>query len=464
MRASPADTIAAISTALGPGAIAIVRLSGDHAIQIAQSVFEGASLTESASHTVHYGRVVDADGREVDEVLATVMRSPKSYTTEDMVEFACHGGSLPARAVLETVLAAGARLARPGEFTERAFLAGRLDLVQAEAVADIVAAKTRRGLAAALGQLEGWLSTELSALRESLLDLRAEVEALIDFADEDVGGGTRGTVVALARDACARADRLLENAEVGVAVRDGMSAAIVGKPNVGKSSVMNALLMRERSIVTALPGTTRDAIEDFVDISGIAVTLIDTAGWREAADEAEEAGVRRARLAARGADLVLLVVDAARGVDEFDRAIASELAGARKVVVGNKIDLGRACSEGELAELGGRTGGGSGGVAVAWVSALTGEGLDGLRGLIVQGALGAGFDEAALVSNVRHVDALARCRSAVRRALELLGREGPPELVAVEVGEAAAALGELTGETTPEDVLRRIFERFCVGK
>jgi tRNA modification GTPase len=462
MRASPGDTIAAISTALGPGAIAIVRVTGDRAIEVADAVFAGPTLAESPTHRVHHGHIHDSQGREVDEVLATVMRSPHTYTTEDMVEFGCHGGAMPARRVLEACLEAGARLARRGEFTQRAFLNGRLDLVQAEAVADVVAARTPRGLALALGQLEGGLSGRLSDVRSVIVDLRAEVESLIDFADEDIGPHPREAIAALARSARDAIGVLLSHCRLGVAVREGVGVAIVGKPNVGKSSLMNALLMRDRSIVTPIPGTTRDAIEECLHIGGVAVRLIDTAGWRDAVDAAEEAGVARARSAAAGADVVLLVVDAT-GVDGEDRRIARDLDAGRTLLVINKIDLGDALKESELAALFAAAGAPPV-VRPARVSAVTGQGLDGLREHLLSAALGLDPQEAVSVSNVRHIDALRRAEAALTRVERMLLGVDPPELIAVEAADAGHALGEVTGETTPEDVLDRIFDRFCIGK
>jgi tRNA modification GTPase len=465
MRTPSGETIAAIGTAVGSGAISIVRLSGDRAVDIADLVFRsGRSLREHASHTVHHGRIVDDAGNDVDEVLATVMRSPNTYTSEDMVEFGCHGGAMPARRVLEVCLLAGARLARRGEFTERAFLAGRIDLVQAEAIADIVAARTRTGLEAALGQLEGALSGKLADLRSTLVDLRADVEALIDFAED---GAPDVNVDALASrlDAARRPVReLLSRCRLGTAVRDGVAVAIVGKPNVGKSSLMNALLMRDRAIVTAQPGTTRDAIEECVDLAGVPVRLIDTAGWREPSDEAERAGVERAKAAARGAALVMIVVDMSRGIDEHDHAVARVLDPARTVVVANKSDLPSVVGIDELTH-GSTAIGGATWADVAVVSAVSGEGLEQLKEALVSLAVGElPGEEPVILTNVRHVAALRNIDSCLSRAHELAAGNAAAEVVAVELNEATLALGTITGETTPEDVLTRIFERFCVGK
>ena len=463
MSALPGDTIAAISTPQGPGGVALVRLSGPRATEIADAVFRGARpLAESPSHTVHHGRIFDAGGAEADEVLATVLLGPSSYTTEDMVEFGCHGGTMASRRVLDACLAAGARLARRGEFTERAFLGGRIDLVQAEAVADIIAAQTREGLALALGQLEGGLSGRLAELRQTLVDYRAEVEALIDFSDDDIEPATMDAIAALGERAGGVARELLATADYGVAVREGVSVAIVGRPNVGKSTIMNALLNRERAIVTDEPGTTRDVIEETMSLGGIAVRLIDTAGWRDASSAAEVEGVRRARAAARGADLTLHVLDAGDGVTDADDEIAHALTegdAAWPLVVINKVDLVKASAEGDALH----------GIAHAVaISALTGEGLDELRAVLARAIVPsreqARGTEGAVVTNARHVDALMRTVEATTRSVEQLRGGASPDVVAQDIADAADALGDITGETAPEDVLHRVFERFCVGK
>ena len=467
MRHLPGDTIAAISTALGPGAVALVRVSGDGAVEIADRVFRGSRpLAECTTHTVHHGRIVDSSGHEVDEVLATVMLSPNTYTTEHIIEFGCHGGPVPARRVLAACLEAGARQARAGEFTERAFLGGRLDLVQAEAVADIVAAETPRGLELALGQLEGGLSGQVAELRATLLSMRAEIEAAIDFPDEVDANEAVLKLKELSGAAHGQTGRLLENSEVGAAVRDGVSVALIGKPNVGKSSLMNALLMRDRSIVTTAPGTTRDSIEEHLHIDGVPVRLVDTAGWRDSADEAERAGVERAQAAARGAALSLFVVDSSAPADTEDVAVASALDPSATVIVANKTDLGSAVSDRELRSLlpGGSEGDKPAGVSVFRISALTGAGLDVLRSALADACLGSAHRENAAVSNVRHAAALRRVSERLSAADAVLEKGAPYELVAAELADATAALGEITGETTPEEVVQHIFERFCVGK
>jgi tRNA modification GTPase len=466
MRHLPGDTIAAISTALGPGAVALVRLSGDSALEIADRVFRGKrALADCPTHTVHHGRIIDAAGREVDEVLATVMHAPNTYTTEHMIEFGCHGGPVPARRVLAVCLEAGARQARRGEFTERAYLGGRLDLLQAEAVADVVSAETPRGLEMALGQLEGGLSAPIAELRTRLVSMRSEIEAAIDFPEDIDAERSILALSELARQARSQVEELLRNHEVGAAVRDGVTVALVGKPNVGKSSLMNALLMRDRSIVTMLPGTTRDAIEELLHIDGIPVRLVDTAGWRETSDEAERAGVERARSAAKGAALAVLVVDSSVPPDGEDLAVAAALDSACTLIVANKSDLGRdgdGASAADFVKL--FSGSASSGVPVMWASALTGEGLKELRGALADATLGPAHHEPANVTNVRHAEALRRVRDSLERVGALVADGSPYELVGAELAAATDALGEMTGETTPEEVLRRIFDRFCVGK
>ncbi|MFH1690757.1 MAG: tRNA uridine-5-carboxymethylaminomethyl(34) synthesis GTPase MnmE [Candidatus Eisenbacteria bacterium] len=467
MRHLPGDTIAAISTALGPGAVALVRMSGDRAIEIADRVFRGQRpLADCATHTVHHGRVLDADGHEVDEVLATIMCSPHTYTTEHIIEFGCHGGPVPARRVLAACLEAGARQARRGEFTERAFLGGRIDLVQAEAVADIVSAETPRGLEMALGQLGGGLSGRIAGLRVTLLSMRTEIEAAIDFPEDVDAADALRALTALSQDAHSHVERLLENQEVGAAVRDGVSVALVGKPNVGKSSLMNALLMRDRSIVTSVPGTTRDAIEECLHLDGIPMRLVDTAGWRETSDEAERAGVERARAAARCAALAVFVVDSSLPPDAQDSAVATCLDPRATVVVANKSDLGRGVPASDFTALfdGARAESAPTAPAVLWASALSGDGLEELRSSLAELCLGPAHAECARVSNVRHAEALRAVRCCLHQVDALVRDRAPYELVGSELADATAALSEITGETTPEEVVRHIFDRFCVGK
>jgi tRNA modification GTPase len=341
---------------------------------------------------------------------------------------------------------------------------GRLDLIQAEAVQDVVSARTPSGLALALGQLEGALSSRISGLRDMLLEMRARAEAAIDFPDDVDARQTRDCIASLSREARVLTESLLEDCDLGVAIRDGVAVAIVGKPNVGKSSLMNALLVRDRSIVTEMPGTTRDAIEEYLNIDGVPFRLIDTAGWRPTADIAELAGVERARAAAQGADLCVLVVDLSCGVDEQDMAIAAALVPARTVVVGNKSDLAASADPGALtAQACLEVGLSEEATVTAAVSAVRGDGLDELRELIVGVCLGLPSSTGVEVTNVRHVRALGSVLSSIER-LDGITADAPFEIIGTELAEATHALGEISGETTPEDVIERIFERFCVGK
>ncbi len=458
------DTIAAIATAPGAAGLAVVRVSGPAAIALADGVFQGsAPLARATGHTLHHGWAVARAAETVsrlDEVVAAVFRAPRSYTGEDTVEFSCHGGGVPARRVLSALQASGARLAGPGEFTLRAFLRGRLDLAQAEAVADLVHAETESAVDLALAQLAGALSARLRELEERITDAAAEVEARVDFA-EDVGGIETPAHV---RDAIAAVSgelsRLLEGAPWARAVREGVRVPLVGRPNAGKSSLFNALLGEDRAIVTDEPGTTRDRVSERIELSGVAVTLSDTAGVRAATNPVEAKGVARALAALDGAALVLWVVDGTETSLVPDPILHTSLAGRNVVVALTKADLPAGASEAERSHALGEHG-----PRVVRVSAATGEGLDELRSAM-RSALGA--DRAGglsgAVANPRHTDALTRSRDALRRAAEVAQRGEPGEIVALELRESLAALGEVTGRNASEELLERIFARFCIGK
>lgn len=448
------DTIAALATAPGRGGLAVIRVSGPGALGAADAVFRGARrLAAVPSHTLHHGRAVAAGGVTLDEVVAAVFRAPRSYTREDVVELSCHGGAIPAARILEALHAAGARRAGPGEFTFRAFLNGRLDLAQAEAVADLIAAETRAAQTLALSQLAGALSFRLERVAARLRRGLAEVEARVDFA-EDVGGvEVPARVVESLRGAVRRLDVLLAGAAWARAVREGVRVPIVGRPNAGKSSLFNALLGEERAIVTPEPGTTRDRVSEAIELAGVRVTLSDTAGLRDAGEPVEALGIARTREALRGAALVLWVVDGAAPPDPAERAIAADLPG-RVVVALNKSDLGCAATPAAL------------GARAEWravaVSARTGAGVPELRDAMVAALGGGGGAVAAAAANPRHVEALERARAALSRAIAAGG--GPGELVALELRLALGAIGEVTGRGVGEDLLDRIFARFCVGK
>jgi len=467
------DTIVAVSTASGAGAIGIVRMSGPAAVSIAESAFRpgrGAALKPEETHRLLYGHIVDPRyGEDVDEVLLAVMRGPHSYTREDIVEVHCHGGVAAQRAVLRLLMYLGARLAEPGEFTRRAFLNGRIDLAQAESVAAIVAARSSGALRASLRQLEGGLSDRLRAVRRSLLALLAQIEATVDFSDEDVDPldwGRLGDGLLTSR---ADLDRLLRTAFVGRALEQGVRTAIVGKPNVGKSSLLNALLMRERAIVSDIPGTTRDTVEELMEIGGIPIHLVDTAGIRAGGDHVERLGVERSVKAMEQADLVLAVVDISRPWDDGDRELVHGIDQARSIVVCNKIDLSED-SDQRVETLGAFLRNGSEQGVAAWkicpVSAVTGEGLDDLRDLIqrvISGGEGLHLEEPVLASE-RQRGLVGEAFDRTEAALSATSRGSDEELICEDIRGAVQALGRITGEDLTQDLLDEIFSRFCLGK
>jgi tRNA modification GTPase len=467
------DTIVALSTATGMGAIGIVRMSGPEAVSIAESVFRpgrGSGLKPEETHRLLYGHVVDPrDGQDVDEVLLAVMRAPHSYTREDIVEVHCHGGLAAQRAVLRLLTRLGARPAEPGEFTRRAFLNGRIDLAQAESVAAIVSARSTGALRASVRQLEGGLSERLRAVRRSLVSSLAQIEATVDFSDEDTDpldweGLGDGLLTA-------RADleKLLKTAFVGRVLEHGLTTAIVGKPNVGKSSLLNALLMRERAIVSDIPGTTRDTVEELMEIGGIPIHLVDTAGMRAGGDHIERLGVERSVKAMEQADLVLAVFDVSRPWDDGDRAFVTSLDRSRSIVVCNKIDL---AGDGALRveAFGAFLGDGSGTESANWricaVSAVTGEGLEDLRAAIesvVSGGAGLHLEEPVLASE-RQRSLVGEAFDRTEAALAGSSAAVDEELICEDIREAIQALGRITGEDLTRDLLDEIFSRFCIGK
>lgn len=458
------DTIVAVATAPGPAGLAVVRTSGPDAIAIADAVFEGGrSLAAAPSHTLHHGWAMEratgdaADGaRRIDEVVVAVFRAPRSATGEHLAEVSCHGGRLSAARVVAALVRAGARPAGPGEFTMRAFLNGKLDLAQAEAVADVIHAETESAHLLALSQLAGDLSRRLADLSERLADALAEVEARVDFA-EDVGGvevpgSVCETIAAADRDLA----RLLEGADYARAIRDGVRVPIVGRPNAGKSSLFNALLGEERAIVTAVPGTTRDRVSEAVEIAGVRLTLSDTAGLRETTEPVEAIGIARTRELIDAAPVVIWVVDGAEPLTPEDRAIGATLAGKTALAALNKRDRGHAVAVAEVEALVPH---------VVEVSAARGDGIGALKQALA-GMVGAGRGGAlaAAVGNPRHEEALARARAGLARAAEAARAGLPGEIVALELRECVGAIGEVTGRSVTEDLLERIFARFCVGK
>ena len=449
------DTIAAIATPLGEGGMAVVRLSGPQSLAIADASFRSADKappSAAPSHTLHFGRIV-RQGRVVDEVLLAVMRAPRSFTRQDVVEITCHGGLLPAKLILDTLLENGARLAAPGEFTRRAFLNGRIDLAQAEAVADLIHSRTELALAAANEQLAGKLSRRINLLRDDLMKILAHLEAHIDFPDEDIAPHTREKLIGQLQAGVELTDQLLRTATEGRILRRGIRAAIIGRPNVGKSSLLNQLLGQDRAIVSRLPGTTRDTIEETANVRGLPVIFIDTAGLREAADEIEIEGIRRSRGALAGAELILHVLDAAEPLAAADEKLLADFAQKKRLVVRNKIDLPVRL---ELPP----------GLSALDVCCLTGQGIEDVKDAIKEkvwaGEIQAGMWEVMI--NARHQDALQRARAALGRTVTALRDGLGLELAALDLRIAVNAVGEIVGKTTTDDLLDAIFSQFCIGK
>jgi len=475
------DTIAAISTPFGESGIGIVRMSGSLAEPITKKLFrpkkkepnftphpvkprsseqeqKGAGFT---SHHFHYGEIIDPEsGNPVDEVLIVLMKSPKTYTKEDIVEIHCHGGYFILQKVLELVLREGARMAHPGEFTKRAFLNGRIDLTQAEAVIDLIKAKTMAGLEIANQQLRGWLCREMTQLKTRLIEHLALIEAHIDFPEEEIEPISLGEMKQDIEGMIQKLEGWVSSYEEGKIFREGISCAIIGKTNVGKSSLLNVLLKEERAIVTPIPGTTRDVIEEALNIYGIPVRLIDTAGLRKAMDSIEQEGVRKAKERVADSDLVLLMLDGSRPLNEDDIEIFKEIGGKKKVVVINKHDLPSKLPVGDVRKQFQED-------PIVSISCLKNEGIDDLKEAIYTSLIHRGVrasPEHLVVANIRHKTALALARENLSNAVKGLEEGNSLEFIAFEIRSALEALGELVGETTTEDVLNRIFEQFCIGK
>ena len=451
------DTIAAIATPLGEGGLAVVRLSGAAALAIADNCFvpSGKNSTkpsQAPTHTIHYGKMVQR-GKIIDEVLVAVMRAPRTLTREDVVEITCHGGLLPAKMVLDAVLESGARMAMPGEFTKRAFLNGRIDLAQAEAVADLIHARTELALTAANEQLAGKLSQRINELRDDMIKILAHVEAHIDFPDEDIAPDTKAQLLQRLENAVAFMDELLRTANEGQILRRGIRAAIVGRPNAGKSSLLNQLLGHDRAIVSAIPGTTRDTIEETANIRGLPVVFVDTAGLRESGDEIEIEGIRRSRATLAKAELILHVLDNSDSLTQADENYLAEFSGKKRILVRNKIDLSKKLSL-------------PNDLQTVDVCCLSGKGMENLKEAIKE-VVWAGEIRAEMLQvmiNSRHQDALKRARTSTAETISALRENLTLELAAMDLRIAVNAVGEIVGKTTNEDLLDSIFSQFCIGK
>ncbi|MBE0447115.1 MAG: tRNA uridine-5-carboxymethylaminomethyl(34) synthesis GTPase MnmE [Actinobacteria bacterium] len=457
------DTIAAISTAIGEGGIGIVRVSGKEAVTAVEKVFKnrkGLPISKRRSHSIVMGTIVDPnDGSEVDEVLVSVMRAPNTYTREDVVEVNCHGGSMALRRTLGLVIAAGARAAEPGEFTKRAFLNGRINLAQAEAVIDIIRSKTDVALKTAMGQLGGGLSNKISAVAETVTEALVQIEAAVDFSDEDIDVLPVEGLVSMLKDSLGELERLLTTSIKGRILKEGIRTAIVGRPNVGKSSLLNALLRADRAIVTPVPGTTRDIIEEIVNVNGVPLCLMDTAGIREADGEVERIGVELSRRALKISELVLCLIDGSKDVGEEDLALIGEIDTGAAILVINKSDLPQAPSVREIRLPESFKG-------QVEISALTGAGIGALEKAIEEIFFGGELDasDTAVITSVRHEQLVSNAAMRTREALSLLCTGQPEETISIVLRDVIRDLGEVTGESVGEDVLGRIFSQFCIGK
>jgi tRNA modification GTPase len=456
------DTIAAIATPLGEGGLAVVRISGVSAFVVADKCFQPVGKTSckpsaATTHTIQFGKIIREE-KVVDEVLIAVLRAPRTFTREDTVEISCHGGLLPAKLVLDTVLSGGARLAEPGEFTKRAFLNGRIDLAQAEAVADLIHSRTELALAAANEQLAGKLSQRINKLRDDLMLTLAHVEAHIDFPDEDIAPDTKENLLQRLEKGIAFMDELLRTANEGQILRHGIRAAIVGRPNAGKSSLLNQLLGHDRAIVSPIAGTTRDTIEETANIRGLPVIFIDTAGLREARDEIEVEGIRRSRESLAKAEFILHVLDASELLTNADEIYLNEFADKPRILVLNKADLPVKLELPPQLH--------THHSSLITVSSLIGQGIealkDAIKKLVWAGEINAEMLQVAI--NSRHQEALHRARSTARAATDALREDATLELVAMDLRIAANAVGEIVGKTTTEDLLDSIFSAFCIGK
>jgi len=457
------DTIAAISTPPGVGGIGIVRVSGKDSVKIVDKIFKnpkGKKLSSVKTHTIHYGYICNPDENQViDEVLVSVMREPHTYTREDVVEINCHGGIVSTRNVLEQVLKAGARIADPGEFTKRAFLNGRIDLVQAEAIIDIINSKTTLGLETAVDQLEGSLSKSIYDIRNQLLGIAAHLQAAADFPEDDIEELTTENLLNSLNELNLRISNLIETADMGKIIREGLSTVIVGKPNVGKSSLLNALVRENRAIVTEIPGTTRDIIEEYVNIKGVPLKIIDTAGIRETSDVVEKIGVEKSRDIIRSADLVILIFDGSRELDDDDKNIIQLVKDKKVIILINKSDLKMNIDAEYIANVFKNK-------PIIEISVLKGTGLDQLeqeiKDMFFAGKVS--IREDSIITNMRHKDSLIKARKSLNEAINSLRIGMPVDMVSIDISNAIESMGEIIGLTVSEEIIDRIFHEFCLGK
>ncbi|KRL89358.1 tRNA modification GTPase TrmE [Lactobacillus kalixensis DSM 16043] len=453
------DTISAISTPIGEGGISIVRTSGEDAIKIVNEIFKGADLSKVPTHTVHYGHIVDpATGKTIDEVMATVFRAPKTFTREDIVEISCHGGIVVTNHILQLILAQGARMADPGEFTKRAFVNGRIDLTQAESVMDIIRAKTDKARQVAVGQLEGGLMHKVKAMRQEILDTLANVEVNIDYPEYDADQVTAKQMADTSKDVISQIDKLLKTAQEGTILRNGLATAIVGQPNVGKSSLLNYLTQSDKAIVTDVAGTTRDTLEEYVSVKGVPLKLIDTAGIHKTDDKVEQIGVERSQAALKKADLVLLLIDGSQALSDEDKVLIKATQDKKRIIILNKLDLGQKITVDELKE---KTGS-----EVISTSILQEKNLDELEDLIKK-LFFSGIENSndqIMVTNQRQSGLLAKAKRELEDVVQAVNDDIPVDIAQIDFNGAWDTLGEITGDSAPDELINTLFSQFCLGK
>lgn len=455
------DTIAAIATVLGEGGISIIRISGTKSLDIVNSIFKGKNnrdLLDIKPYSMRYGFIIEKETEDVlDEVLVTYMKGPRSYTAEDTVEINCHGGVTPTKRIFQEIIKAGARVAEPGEFTKRAFLNGRIDLSQAEAVIDIIRSKTELSMKSAVLQSNGRISKEINTLRNKLLQIIAHIEATVDFPEDDLEEVTSNQVSIQIQNIINEVNELLSTADEGKILREGLNVVIVGKPNVGKSSLLNALLKEQRAIVTEVPGTTRDVIEEYINLDGVPIKIIDTAGIRETEDIVEKIGVEKSKEKIAEADLIIFMIDLSRELDDEDKEIMDYIRDKKYIVLLNKSDLKNKVVKEDLI-----------GLDLKYIiesSAKIGKGLDELKDSIKELFFkGEVKNQDIIITNARHKEALIRAKESLSSALDTLNNTLAIDLSSIDIRNAWSKLGEITGDTLEEDIIDKIFSEFCLGK
>ncbi len=457
------DTIAAISTALGSAGIGKIRVSGPQSLEIANKIFRGVkekNLKEVKTYTAHYGYVVDIENsKTVDEVILIVYKKPHSFTGEDVVEFDCHGGIIPLQKVLEVILKNGARIAEPGEFSKRAFLNGRIDLAQAEGIMEVINSKTEKSLDVALTHLGGKLSTKIEDIKSKVIKLFAHLEAAIDFPEDEVEGFQSSKLEERLNEIKTSIENLVSTSKQGKIYREGVKTVIVGKPNVGKSSLMNTLLEEKRAIVTDIPGTTRDIIEEYINIDGIPLRIIDTAGIRQTEDLVEKIGVEKARKSLEEADLILMMIDISQGITEDDIKIYELVKKQAVIILVNKTDLETDFNDQELNKHFAQH-------SILKISVKEEIGIEDLKKAIINEVLGEEMksSDELFITRTRHKNALDKALKAIMRVIESNQNQLPYDFYTIDMRDCLAALGEITGETLAEDIIDRIFKDFCLGK